>query len=110
MPALEAGTAALRRAGFGKRIPFVYSVLFNNALSAIAMGDDRLRHEDDGPRDHATIMAEFQALPTASDDVRALGRDFIGAFAKGGNVAAEARFAYYRFVVDTTIAGLERTG
>lgn len=106
LPTLEAGTAALRRAGFGKRTPFAYSMLLNNAMSTISISDDRLQHEGDGPRDHATMMAEFQALPTASDDVRALGREFIRPFAEGGEAAAEVRQAYYRFVVDTTIAGL----
>lgn len=107
LPVLEAGMSVLHRAGFGARADFAYAVLLNNAMLTISMGDDRLQHEGDGPRDHATMMAEFQQMPTASPEVRAMGQDFIRPFADGGQTAALMRWDYYRFVVDTTIAGLD---
>lgn len=106
LPTLEAGLAALGRAGFAERTSFAYAVLLNNAMLTISIGDDRLQHEGDGPRDHAAMMAEFQEMPTASDVVRALGREFLRPFVEGGAEAAQVRETYYRFVIDTTIAGL----
>jgi len=106
LPTLEAGLAALHAAGFGDRAPFAYALLLNNAMLTVSMGDDRLQHEVDGPRDHATMMAEFSQMPTASDEVRALGQEFIRPFAEVGETAERMRETYYRFVVDTTIAGL----
>jgi AcrR family transcriptional regulator len=106
LPTLEAGMAALRRAGFGDRATFAYAVLLNNAMLTVSMGDDRLQHEVDGRRDHATMMAEFRQMPTASDEVRAFGQELIRPFAEGGATAEHLRESYYRFVVDTTIAGL----
>lgn len=107
LPVLEAGMSILHRAGFGDRADFAYAVLLNNAMLTISMSDDRLQHEGDGPRDHATMMAEFQEMPTASAEVRAMGQGLIRPFAEGGDVAARARWDYYCFVVDTTIAGLD---
>jgi len=109
MPILEAGMSMLHRAGFGDRSSFAYAALLNNALLTVSMGDDRRQHEGDGPRDHATMMAEFNETPTASEQVRAMGRDFIGPFAEGGDVAERMRWDYYRFIVEITIAGLDET-
>ncbi|PRX96580.1 TetR/AcrR family transcriptional regulator [Allonocardiopsis opalescens] len=106
LPTLEAGMAALHRAGFADRASFAYALLLNNAMLTISIGDDRLQHEGDGPRDHATMMAEFQDMPTASDQVRRMGRELMRPFAQGGESAARTRESYYRFAVDTTIAGL----
>lgn len=106
LPVIEAGTEILRRAGFGEHAHLAYALLLNNAMLTISMGDDRLQHEGDGPRDHATMMTEFAQLPTQSEDVRAMGRDFLRPFAEGGETATRMRLAYYRFAVDTTIAGL----
>lgn len=106
MPILEAGMSALHRAGFGERSAFAYAALFNNAMLTVSLGDDRLQHEGDGPRDHATMMAEFHRMPAASEGVGEMGDRLIRAFAEGGESASLVREAYYRFVVDTTIAGL----
>lgn len=106
LPTLEAGMAVLHRAGFGPRADFAYALLLNNAMLTVSISDDRLQHEGDGPRDHATMMAEFQQMPTASAEVRAMGQAFIRPFAEGGEEAARVRATYYRFAVDTTIAGL----
>jgi AcrR family transcriptional regulator len=106
LPVLEAGVALLHRSGFGDRADITYSLLLNNAMLTISMSDDRLQHEGDGPRDHATMMAEFLQLPTASAEVQAMGEHFLRPFAEGGETAARLRWAYYRLVVDNTIAGL----
>lgn len=106
LPVLEAGMSVLHRAGFGDRADVAYAVLLNNAMLTISIGDDRLQHEGDGPRDHATMMAEFLEMPSASAEVRAMGQGFIRPFAEGGKVAARMRWDYYRLVVDTTIAGI----
>ncbi|MEZ3161340.1 TetR/AcrR family transcriptional regulator [Microbacterium sp. BWT-B31] len=107
LPVLEAGMSVLHRGGFAGRADVAYAVLLNNAMLTVSMGDDRLQHEGDGPRDHATMMAEFRQMPAASAEVRAMGQDFIQPFAEGGETAARMRWDYYRFVVDTTIAGLD---
>ncbi|GAA3661281.1 TetR/AcrR family transcriptional regulator [Microbacterium marinilacus] len=107
LPVLEAGIAVLRRAGFADKTDFAYALLLNNAMLTVSMGDDRLQHEGDGPRDHSAMMAEFEQLHAASDEVRAMGQHFIRPFAEGGETAALMRWAYYRFVVDASIAGLD---
>lgn len=106
LPTLEAGMAALHRAGFGDRASFAYALLLNNAMLTVSIADDRLQHEVDGPRDHATMMAEFHQMSTASDEIRTLGQEFIRPFAEGGATAERMRESYYRFAVDTTIVGL----
>ncbi|MDA2811126.1 TetR family transcriptional regulator [Nocardiopsis sp. RSe5-2] len=106
MPIIAAGMGALRRAGFGEGAVFAYSALLNNAMLTISIGDDRLQHEEDGRRDHAAIMAELADLPDVPDEVRAFERDFLEPSAQGGAAAARVRHDYYRFIVDTTIAGL----
>ena len=107
LPILESGIDQLRRAGFGELSQIAYAVLLNTATLTVAIGDDRLQHEGDGPRDHAAMMTEFAALPQASETVRSMGQEFILPFAEGGEVAARARDEYYRFAIDTAIAGLE---
>lgn len=106
MPIIETGMKRLRRAGFADRTTYAYSALLNNAMFTISIGDDRLQHEGDGPRDHAAIMAELAATPGANDEVRAFEQDFLEPSVRGGSEASRVREDYYRFVVDTTIAGL----
>lgn len=106
MPIVEAGIASLVRGGFGERAPIGYAVLLNSAVLTISLSDDRLLHEEDGPRDHATMMAEFRAAAEDRPTVRAMADDFIAPFARGGETAERLRADYYRLVVDTTIAGL----
>lgn len=107
LPVLEAGMSVLHQAGFGDRASLAYAMLLNTAMLTISMSDDRLQHECDGPRDHATMMAEFLEMPTASAEVRAMGLEFICPFAEGGETAARMRWDYYCFVVDTTVAGVD---
>jgi len=103
---LERGMTLLSDAGFGRRTPAAYAILLNTAMTTISTADDRRQHEEDGPRDHATMMVEFASLHAASPAVRAMGEDFIGAFAAGGDTAEGMRWSYYDFAIDTVIAGL----
>lgn len=107
LPTLEAGLTVLHRSGFGSNADLVYATLFNNAILTVAANDDRRQHEEDGPRDHATMMAEFAKLSPSTELLQSMGQDLMRPFAAGGQVADQRRWEYYRFVVDTTIAGLE---
>lgn len=103
---LKRGMTLLSEAGFGARAALAYALLLNTAMTTIAVGDDRHRHEDDGPRDHATMMAEFRRTHAASAAVQALGDGFIGPFAAGGETAERVKWAYYDSAIDIVIAGL----
>ncbi|WP_422771422.1 TetR/AcrR family transcriptional regulator [Plantactinospora sp. WMMC1484] len=106
LPIVDTGVQVLLRAGFGDQAGFAYAALLNNAMLTISIGDDRLLHEDDGPRDHATMMDDFRRATDGSPGVSALAEAFITPFAQGGQTAARQRRTYYTFVVQTTIAGL----
>jgi AcrR family transcriptional regulator len=106
IPIVETGIALLQGAGFAARAPHAYALLFNTAALTISIGDERLLHADDGPRDHATMMAEFQAAAGDRPGVSVLGGALMGPFADGGETAERVREEYYRFAVDTVIAGL----
>ncbi|WP_053386202.1 TetR/AcrR family transcriptional regulator [Leucobacter japonicus] len=106
LPILERGMAHLHRAGFGPLAPSAYAVLLNTATLTVSIADDRLQHEGDGPRDHASMMQEFETMPQASRAVREMGQEFMRPFAEGGAAAERVRNEYYRFAIDTAIAGL----
>ncbi|WP_318843059.1 TetR/AcrR family transcriptional regulator [Myceligenerans pegani] len=106
-PVIDAGIAALEEAGFGDRVGLAYSVLLNNALLTISVGDERLRHEADSPRDHRAMMHDFQANTSGSPGVDALLDSMIRPLTGDPDTAAARVEEYYRFVVDVTIAGLE---
>lgn len=105
-PVLEAGLRVLRAAGFGAHGNAALALLLNNAMLTVGIGDDRLQHEGDGPRDHATMMTGFSD-DGVSDDLRAMRREFVGGFAAGGASGERMRADYFGLVVETTIAGLE---
>lgn len=109
IPIIDAGIASLVRAGFGKRAGLGYAALLNNAMLTISSGDERLLHEDDGRRDHAAMMGEFRAAASTSPGVAALATSLLTTLAEGGPAAAERRRQYYRFIVDSTIAGVAAT-
>ncbi|MFY1634997.1 TetR/AcrR family transcriptional regulator [Solwaraspora sp. WMMB335] len=106
IPIIDAGIAALQRGGFGARSGLAYTALLNNAMLTITIGDERLVHEDDGPRDHATMMDEFRKAAAGSPGAVVLAEATISPFAQGGDVAARHREEYYHYIVETTIAGL----
>ncbi|MGO2749894.1 MAG: TetR/AcrR family transcriptional regulator [Pseudoclavibacter sp.] len=107
IPIIDRGTSLLAGAGFGSRTGFAYANLLNTAVLTISIGDERLLHEEDGPRDHAAMMTEFQRVTSASPGVEVLQASFIGDLARGGAQAAMARKRYYDFAIDVSIKGLE---
>lgn len=106
---VEGGIATLRRAGFDERAGLAYAALLNNAMATITIGDERLIHEDDGPRDHAAMMAEFRRTTLESPGVMHLTEQLVTPFVDGGDEAARRREEYYRFIVETTVAGVATT-
>lgn len=105
VPTVELGVAALQRAGFGERSALAYAALVNNALSAVAMGDDRRLVDDDGPRDHAAMLADFQT--SDSETIALIGATLVEPFLGDAEQAHAADEAYFSFILETTIAGLE---
>jgi len=106
LPIVETGIAHLVRGGFGDRAGLAYAALLNNAMLTVSVGDDRLIHEEDGPRDHSAMMTEFRAAAAGSPGLARLAHDFLTPFADGGERAQAKRREYYDFIVETTIAGL----
>lgn len=106
LPVVDDGVAILQRARFGDRTAFAYGLLLNNALMTIAVSDDRLDHEGDGPRDHAVMMEDFRRAGAASTGLAVIAESLIMPFVGESERAETQREAYFRFVVDTTIAGL----
>ncbi|WP_019030320.1 TetR/AcrR family transcriptional regulator [Salinispora arenicola] len=106
IPVVDTGISVLQHAGFGDRAGLAYAALLNNAMLSVSIGDERLIHEDDGPRDHAAMMEEFRLATTDSPGVAVLTEVLITPFLEDDSAAAHQREAYYRFVNDITIAGL----
>jgi AcrR family transcriptional regulator len=105
-PVVDTGVAVLQQAGFGERTADAYVVLLNTAMLTISVGDQRLVHEDDGPRDHGAMMDEFRRTTLGSPGVALLTEQVVTPFAAGGEVAAQHRAAYYRFAVQVALDGL----
>ncbi|BBG02551.1 MULTISPECIES: TetR/AcrR family transcriptional regulator [Pseudonocardia] len=103
MPMIDTGIAALQRAGFGDAVGLAFATLFNNAVMTLAVADERLAEEGDGPRDHGTALRELRAAGAGNSGIAVLDSTLLRMFASG---SGEAHETYYRFVVDTTIAGL----
>lgn len=87
-PIIEARVTKLQAAGFGERSAMTYALLFNTAAQTLSMNDDRLQHEGDGPRDHASMMLEFEQMPTASPQMRQMWGEFLRPFAAGSGTRA----------------------
>lgn len=101
----DADMNQLHGAGFGEDAALVFALIFNTAMTAIMMSDERVAHEDDDPRDHAQIIAELRGTQgRASEEMVA----FIERLADGHDHAPEARDAYYRTLIDTVLDGLEQ--
>lgn len=106
----DTGIGKLQQAGFGRQALLAYSAIMNSATLTVSMGDERLLHEDDGPRDHAALMQEFRQALSDNPRIGALSEEFIAPFAEGGEPAERMREQYYRYVVDVTLAGVEALG
>jgi AcrR family transcriptional regulator len=94
----------LHGAGFGEDAALVFALVFNAAMTSIMMSDERVAHEDDGPRDHARIVAELRSVQGRASEEMAT---FIEALAGDGDQALATRDAYYRTLVNTVLDGLE---
>lgn len=104
MPIVDAGISVLERAGFGDDTGLAYSAALNSAILTVAASDERLVHADDGSRDHAQIVRDFERISADHPGARVLMAEIAG-YADDSETAGER---YYRFVIDTTLAGLER--
>jgi AcrR family transcriptional regulator len=95
----------LHSAGFGEDAPLVFALIFNTAMSAITMSDDRVAKDDDDPRDHAGVIAELRsARGRASEEMAA----FIEPLTGDDDRAQAAKDAYYRTLINTLLDGLEQ--
>ncbi|WP_344343215.1 TetR/AcrR family transcriptional regulator [Agrococcus versicolor] len=105
VPTVEHGVATLQRAGFGDRAALAYAALLNNTLAAVAMGDDRRLVEDDGPRDHAAMLAQLDE--SDSPAITLIAATLVQPFVGETEQVRAADAAYFSFILETTIAGLE---
>lgn len=106
VPVIDTGIRLLQQAGFGTRSTLAYATLLNTAMLTLAMSDQRAEHEDDGPRDHASMMREFDRLGTDSPGVTLLRSTMIEPYTRGAGRAEAERAAYYLSVVEVTLAGV----
>jgi AcrR family transcriptional regulator len=95
----------LHGAGFGKDAALVKALIHNTAMTSIMMSDERNAHDDDGPRDHASIIAELRSTQSrASEEMAA----FVESIAGDHDQAQTARDSYYRTLINTLLDGLEQ--
>ncbi|MDO5052975.1 MAG: TetR/AcrR family transcriptional regulator [Pseudoclavibacter sp.] len=106
LPIVERGFRELRGAGFGADAVHAFALLFNTALLTVSLGDERLRHEEDGARDHAAIVRDVEELAAARPGLRFLPEELLRPLAEGGERALRARMEHYRFAVETVVEGL----
>ncbi|WP_232013758.1 TetR/AcrR family transcriptional regulator [Glycomyces terrestris] len=102
-PIIDDGIAALKRAGFGEQTGLAYAAILNSAVLTVAAADERLVHADDGSRDHAQIVRDFERIGAESPGVQVLTE-----LTAGFTSRSDAGDEYYRFVIETVLAGLER--
>ncbi len=104
-PFFDAGIAALRRGGVPDA-PFVYGAIVNTAMLTISMRDDRRVSDDDGPRDHSAMLRDFMPLRDQSAGVAAVIDELILPLVEGGESLTDVHTRYYRFVVESMLAGV----
>jgi hypothetical protein len=74
-------------------------------MTSIMMSDERNARDDDGPRDHASIIAELRSTQSqASAEMAA----FVASVAGDHDQARAARDSYYRTLLNTLLDGLEQ--
>ena len=106
-PVMDAGTASLQRAGFGRDTALAYASLVNTALMTIATVDDRLLHEDDGPHDHAALIRDLSGAVPDSAGISLMMNDLMSQFTGSAEEIEAAQDRYYRFVLERLMDGLE---
>jgi hypothetical protein len=109
--------AAVRNLGLSDDSPAIGALFAATAVGALAASwligplqrraeDDRGVHADDGPRDHESMMDEFEKAGAGSAGAAVLMTAFREAFAGDGEHTGQERRRYYDFIVETTIAGV----
>ncbi|QCR19719.1 TetR/AcrR family transcriptional regulator [Agrococcus sp. SGAir0287] len=107
LPTVERGVQVLLRDGFGDHAAMAYAAIVNNALSALAMGDDRRLVEDDGPRDLETMRTAMRAADADQGVLELIVSSMIDPFV-GDEAATRAGEAWYvAFILETTLVGLD---
>jgi AcrR family transcriptional regulator len=101
------GVVKLREAGFGDAAVTVFAVLVITAMNTIMMSDERLVHEDDGPRDHVHIVDALKGLAGA-DPAAADFLAFSERFAGDPADADAQRREFYALVISTLLDGFEK--
>lgn len=110
IPIFTLGITKLQQAGFGAGAPAVYSTIMNSAMLTVSMTDERLLHEDDGPRDHIAMMQEFHESSAAHPLLAEFSQSMMAPLAEGGAEARRIHDQYYRYVVEITLAGVSAVG
>lgn len=103
---VDAGIGALERAGFGTRAAYAYSLLFNQAVGTIMIGDDR-RQASDPARDLGTMLSAFTELAPASHGLAAISEHLLGPMSAADHGDDGFLATYYLAAIRTTIRGLE---
>lgn len=106
-PVMDSGIASLLRAGFADSAALAFSSVVNTAMMIIAAADDRRQHEDDGPRDHETLMHDLSETISSSPGVSMLAHDLIAQFTGTPEEVSAAQDRYYRYVLERLMDGLE---
>ena len=106
-PVVDAGIASLQQAGFGRDTALAYTSMVNTAMMTIATIDDRLLHEDDGPRDHATLIRDLGRIAADSTGISLVTRDLLTQFTGSQEDIAAAQDRYYRYTLERLMDGLE---
>ena len=106
-PVVDAGIASLEQAGFGRDTALAYTSMVNTAMMTIATIDDRLLHEDDGPRDHATLIRDLGRIAAGSTGISLVTRDLLTQFTGSQEDIAAAQDRYYRYTLERLMDGLE---
>lgn len=109
VPVVDSGIASLQQAGFAQYTSYAYTTLFNTAMMTIAASDDRLEHEEDGPRDHAALKQELIEVAGNSPGISLIMRDIVTQFTGSPEATAAASDHYYRYVLERLMDGLERS-
>lgn len=99
--------AGLARVGFGDRAGLVLATLFNIALPTITLADDRVARGSADGDDHRRMLEELGTAENAPEGLALFMGTMIEPFAQAGDEHARASDAYYRFVIETTLLGLE---
>lgn len=102
---VDAGIRALESAGFGNRAAYAYSLLFNQAVGAIVMGDDRRLATTDS--DLSTMLSAFSALAPDSHGLAVISEQLLGPMSSADHGDDDFLAAYYLAAIRTTVRGLE---